>query len=93
MQIIGALYGSIAFIWFVRKLPRCEFVEEIGRDSLVVLCIHALDIKISADIVTNVFPNSLSDNFLIAFFGKITFVLLGYSIYKIIKSSIRIKTV
>ena len=85
-QIIGALYGTILFSCLVRKIPPCRFIEDMGRDSLIVLCIHALDIKISASIISLFFPDSISENFLIVFLGKILFVLLGYSIYRFCKS-------
>lgn len=92
-QVIGALYGTILFTCIVKKVPSCKFVEDMGRDSLIVLCIHALDIKISAGIISYVFPDSISENFLIIFLGKILFVLLGYSIYRIGKSFCRINNI
>ena len=82
LQIIGALYGCVIFYWIVKKLPRCHFIESLGRDSLVVLCIHALDIKISTSILTYLFPDNIANCFAFVFCGKLLFVLMWYSIYK-----------
>lgn len=81
-QIIGALYGSIIFIWIIKKLPRCRMVENFGRDSLIVLCIHALDIKISSSVISYVFPEKIENHFAIIFLGKMCFVLVVYSVYR-----------
>lgn len=57
-------------------------VENFGRDSLIVLCIHALDIKISSSVISYVFPENIENHFAIIFLGKMCFVLVVYSVYR-----------
>lgn len=85
-QIVGALYGTIFFIWLIRKLPVCGLIEDMGRDSLIVLCIHSLDIRVSSELIELLFPNYLSENFVIIFLGKITFVVIAYLIFRYLRS-------
>lgn len=89
LQVPAAVFATFMSLKVLRKLPRIsKLLSFLGKNSLIILCIHAIDRKmcfttdlVSLSIISSPYLQLLTD-----FIFKLTFVFLFYIIYSFIKN-------
>lgn len=90
LQVPAAVFATFLSLKVLRKLPKTsKLLSFLGKNSLIILCIHAIDRKMcfTTDLVSLCVNSSQYLQLLTDFIFKLAFVFLFYIIYSLIKTA------
>mgnify|MGYP003289575194 FL=1 len=90
LHVPAAVFATFLSLKVLRKLPEIsKLLSFLGKNSLIILCIHAIDRKMcfTTDLVTLCMNGSQYLQLLTDFILKLAFVFLFYIIYSLIKTA------
>lgn len=90
LQVPAAVFATFLSLKVLRKLPKTsKLLSFLGKNSLLILCIHAIDRKMcfTTDLASLCMNSSPYLQLLTDFIFKLAFVFLFYIIYSLIKTA------